>query len=139
MPHLLLQLEDAIHQRLRSRRATRHIHIHGHNTIAPSRYTIAIMIVATAVRTTAHTHNPSRLGHLIIHLSQGRCHLVCQCAGYDHNIGLTWRSAEDYTEAILIVAGRGEMHHFDGAAGEAEGHGPEGALTGPIGDLIEGC
>ncbi len=31
------------------------------------------------------------------------------------------------------------MHHFDGAAGEAEGHGPEGALAGPVGDLVEGC
>ena len=31
------------------------------------------------------------------------------------------------------------MHHFDGAAGEAEGHGPEGGLAGPVGDLIEGC
>ena len=31
------------------------------------------------------------------------------------------------------------MHHFDGAAGEPEGHGPEGALTGPVGYLVEGC
>lgn len=28
------------------------------------------------------------------------------------------------------------MHHLDGAAGEAEGHGPEGALAGPVGDLV---
>jgi hypothetical protein len=39
----------------------------------------------------------------------------------------------------LIVAGRGEVHHFDGAAGQSEGHGPEGALTGPIGYLVECC
>lgn len=31
------------------------------------------------------------------------------------------------------------MHHFDGAAGEAKGHGPEGALAGPVGDLIKCC
>lgn len=31
------------------------------------------------------------------------------------------------------------MHHFDGAAGEAKGHGPEGALAGPVGDLVECC
>jgi len=31
------------------------------------------------------------------------------------------------------------VHHFDGTAGEAEGHGPEGALAGPVGDLVEGC
>ena len=31
------------------------------------------------------------------------------------------------------------MHHFDGAAGEAKCHGPEGALAGPVGDLVECC
>lgn len=31
------------------------------------------------------------------------------------------------------------MHHFDGAAGETEGHGPEGGLAAPVDDLIEGC
>jgi hypothetical protein len=30
------------------------------------------------------------------------------------------------------------VHHFDGAAGETEGHGPEGGLTGPVGDDVEG-
>ena len=30
------------------------------------------------------------------------------------------------------------MHHFDGTAGEAERHGPEGALTAPVGDYVEG-
>ncbi len=29
------------------------------------------------------------------------------------------------------------MHHFDGAAGETESHGPEGGLTGPVGDDVE--
>jgi hypothetical protein len=30
------------------------------------------------------------------------------------------------------------VHHLDGTAGETESHGPEGALTGPIGDLVKG-
>jgi hypothetical protein len=30
------------------------------------------------------------------------------------------------------------VHHLDGTAGETESHRPEGALTGPIGDLIKG-
>lgn len=29
------------------------------------------------------------------------------------------------------------MHHLDGAAGEPERHGPEGALPRPVGDLVE--
>jgi hypothetical protein len=27
---------------------------------------------------------------------------------------------EDYTETVLVVAGHGDLHHFDGAAGEAK-------------------
>jgi hypothetical protein len=30
------------------------------------------------------------------------------------------------------------VHHFDGAAGETKGHGPEGGLAGPVGDDVEG-
>jgi hypothetical protein len=30
------------------------------------------------------------------------------------------------------------MHHFNGAAGKTEGHGPEGALSSPVGYLVEG-
>jgi hypothetical protein len=29
------------------------------------------------------------------------------------------------------------VHHLDGAAGEAEGHGPEGGLAGPVGDYVQ--
>ena len=31
------------------------------------------------------------------------------------------------------------MHHFYRAAGEAECHGPEGALARPVGYLVECC
>jgi hypothetical protein len=39
----------------------------------------------------------------------------------------------------LIVARGREVHHLDGAAGQAEGHGPEGGLAGPVGHDVEGC
>ncbi|KAI6752635.1 hypothetical protein HG530_013387 [Fusarium avenaceum] len=29
------------------------------------------------------------------------------------------------------------MHHFDGTAGQTEGHRPEGGLTSPVGDGIK--
>ena len=29
------------------------------------------------------------------------------------------------------------MHHFDGATGEAEGHGPEGAFACPIYEVVD--
>jgi hypothetical protein len=137
--YLLLQLEDPIHQCLTRRRAPGHINIHRHNSITAPGHTITIMIVTTTIRTTSHRNNPSRLRHLIINLSKGRGHLVRKGTSNNHYIGLTRGSSENYTKSILIVAGCGEMHHFDGAAGESKCHGPEGSLTCPVGDLVEGC
>ena len=139
MPHLLLQLEDTIHQRLARRRTPRDIDIDGHDPVTASRHAVAVVVISASVRAAAHADDPSRVGHLIVHLSEGRRHLVRERAGHDHDVGLAGGGAEDYPEAILVVAGGGEVHHFDGAAGEAEGHGPEGALAGPVGDLIHCC
>ncbi len=96
------------------------------------------MIIPAPIRATPHRHHPPGIRHLIIHLAQGGRHFVGQGAGDDHDVGLAGGGAEDYAQAVLVVAGGGEVHHFDGAAGEAEGHGPEGALAGPVGDLVEG-
>jgi len=137
MTHLLLQLENTIHQSFRSRRTPGHIDINRHNPITTSCNTITIVIIPATVRTTSHRNNPSRIRHLIVDLSQSRSHLVRKSTSNDHDIGLTRRSTEDYTEAILIVSWGGEMHHFNGAAGKSEGHGPEGALTCPVCYLIK--
>ena len=139
MPHLLLQLKNPIHQRLTRRRTPRHINIHRHNPITSPRHTIRIMIIPATIRTTAHTNHPSRLRHLIIDLSKRRSHLVSERAGYDHDVGLARGGAEDDAEAVLVVTWGGEVHHLYSAAGEAEGHGPKGALAGPVGDLVECC
>ena len=97
------------------------------------------MIIPSSIRTTAHRNNPSWVGHLIVYLAQGGGHFVCESTGNDHHVGLAGRGAEDYTESVLVVAGSGEVHHLNGTAGEAKGHGPKGALAGPVGDLVEGC
>ena len=139
MPHLLLQLKDPIHQRLGRWRTARNIDIDRHDPITSPRDRVAIVIVPATVRTAAHRDHPARLGHLVVHLAQGRRHLVGERAGDDHDVGLARARAEDDAHAVLVVAGRGQVHHLDGAAGEAEGHGPEGALAGPVGDLVERC
>jgi len=139
MSHLLLQLENAIHQSLRSRRASRHIDINRHNAVTAPRDTITVVIVTTTISTTAHRNNPSRLGHLIVDLSQRRSHLVRKSTSNDHNVRLARGRSENYTKAILIVTWGREMHHFDSATGKSEGHGPERALSRPVGYLIEGC
>lgn len=139
VPHLPLQLENTIHQRLGSRRATRHINVDRDDTVAATDDAVAVVVVAAAVGAGAHGDDPAGLGHLVVDLAQGGSHLVGEGAGYDHDIGLAGGGAENDSQAILVVAGGGEVHHFDGAAGEAKGHGPEGGLAGPVGDDVEGC
>lgn len=139
LPHLPLQLEDTIHERLTGRRATGYIHIHRHDPITPTHHTVAVVVVPAAIGARAHGNDPARLGHLIVNLPQRGGHLVGEGAGDDHDVGLTGGGTENDAHAILVVARGGEVHHFDGAAGEAEGHGPEGGLTAPVDDLIKGC
>lgn len=52
---------------------------------------------------------------------------------------MTGGGAEDYAEAVLVVARGGAVHHFDGAAGEAETEGPEGGLPGPGYEAVGCC
>jgi len=137
VPHLLLQLENAKHERLACWWAARNVDIDWHNPITPTRHRVAVVIITATVRTTSHRNNPSRIRHLIIHLSESRGHLVGECTGNNHNIGLTRGGAENYTKTILIVARCREMHHFDGAACKTKCHRPKGTLTCPIRYLIK--
>jgi len=139
MPHLLLQLENAIHQCLTRRWTPRHVDIHRHDAITAPRHTVTVMVIPAPIGAAPHADHPPRIRHLVVDLSESGSHLVGECAGYDHDVGLARAGAEDYAQAVLVVARGGEVHHLDGAAGEAEGHGPEGALAGPVGDLVEGC
>jgi len=96
------------------------------------------MVVTAAVGAAAHADDPSGIGHLIVDLAQGGSHLVGEGSGDDHDVGLAGGGSEDDSETILIVAGGGEVHHLDGAAGETKGHRPEGGLAGPVCYDVEG-
>lgn len=137
MPHLLLQLENAVHEGLGRGRAAGHVDIHRHDTVAAASDRVAVVVVAAAVGAATHRDDPAGVGHLIVDLAQGGGHLVGKGAGDNHHVGLTGRGTENDAETILIVAGGRQVHHLDGAACETEGHGPQGALARPIGDLIE--
>ena len=128
-----------IHQSFTSWWTTRHVDIHWHNSVTAPGDTITIMIITATICATTHRNHPSGLWHLVVYLSEGRRHLVCERTSHDHDIGLTRRGTENDTETILIVTRGGEMHHFDGAAGQSEGHGPQGGLARPVGYLIQGC
>ena len=96
MPHLLLQLEDPVHQRLARGRASRHIDIDGNDAVAAPGHAVTVMVVAAPVRARAHADDPARVRHLVIDLAQGGGHFVGEGAGYDHDVGLAGGGAEDY-------------------------------------------
>jgi len=137
MSHLLLQLENAVHQSFARRRASRHVDIHWDDSVTPSHHGITVVIIAAAIRAAAHADHPSRFRHLVVHLSQRRSHLVGQRAGYNHDIALSWGRSENNAQSVLVVTRCGKMHHLYSAAGEAEGQWPERPLPGPVGNLVE--
>ena len=118
--HLLLQLENPIHQRFRRRRTPRNINIYRNNPINAPNNTIAVVVVSPSICATTHTNYPFGVRHLIITLTKSRGHFVRHRAGYDHDIGLAGRGAKDYAETVLVISWHGRMHHLESTAGEAK-------------------
>jgi hypothetical protein len=139
--HLLLELEDAIHQCLGRRRTytqltkfktncgetltSRNVDIHRHNAVATTDNRVAVVVVATTIGAAAHTDNPSGIGHLVINLAESGC-LFClsmyPLQSSHRTVGV--RHGND-SQAILVISRSGEVHHLDGAASKTEGHGPQ--------------
>src|ERR671935_244315 len=86
-PDLVLQLHDAVEKRLCSRRATGHVDIHGHDTVAAAHDGVRIVVIAAAVGARAHRDHPARLSHLVVDLAKRRRHLVAERSGNDHQVG----------------------------------------------------
>lgn len=124
LSNLALQLQHRIHQCLRRRWATRHVYIDGHDAVAATNDAVAVVIIPAAVRTAAHADDPARLRHLVVDLPQRGRHLVGHRTRDDQDVGLARRGSEESSQPVLVVSWGGEVHHFDGAAREAEGHGP---------------
>ncbi len=130
-------MEDAVEDSFGARGAAGNVDIHGDDLIAALDDGV---IVEDAAGSGAGSHgdDPLGLGHLIVKLANDRSHFLREAAGYDHEIGLARRGAEDFSaEAGNVVAGSGHGHHLDGAAGEAKTEGPDGAFAGPVHSFIE--
>ena len=68
-------------------------------------------------------------GHLLVEELDRLGHLLDDCPGHDHDIGLSRGGPRDDAEAVEVVMGHVRAHHLDCTAGEAEGQGPEGVLA----------
>src|SRR5271165_6115304 len=63
---LLLQLHDAVHQRLRGRRTAGHIHVHRHHAVAAAHHRVGIVVIPAAVGAAPHADHPAWLRHLVV-------------------------------------------------------------------------
>ena len=51
-------------------------------------------------------------------------------------IRLAMVGPENDVEVVKIIAADADVHHFDSATCEAEGHGPDGAATSPVHQIV---
>jgi hypothetical protein len=137
MPHLLLQLKYTVKQSFGGRWTARDEDVDWKDTVHAANDTIAVVVVATSISTAAHADDPLGVWHLVVAKTDSRGHFVGDGAGDDHNVRLAWGGSEDDTKTILIVAWHRAVHHLNAAACESEGQGPYGALSRPVGNLVE--
>ena len=124
-------------KRLGRRRATRRVHVDGHDLVDTLHDRI---VVEHAAGAGAHAHRDDPLGlhHLVVHLTQHRRHLLADPTGDDHDVGLTRRRAEDlHPEAGDVVVRGAGRHHLDRAAGETERGRPRRARPRPVDQVFE--
>src|SRR5436190_2603379 len=135
--HLLVEPQDALHQRLRPRRATRNVHVDRDDLVDALEGRVVVEHPAGA-RAGAHRDHPLRLEHLVVDLPQGRRHLVHDAAGDDQEVGLSRRRTERlHAEARDVVSRGDDRHHLDRTAGEPEGVRPHRLRLRPRDGLLE--
>src|SRR3954453_3542470 len=139
---LLLQPDDALEQRLRPRRAPRHVDVDGDDLVDALRDAVRVPVRAAGVGARTERDDVLRLGHLLVEPPDGGTHLVGHGARDAHQVGLpgTVREGDDPEpdEVVPAHAGRDEL---DRAAGQAEVEDPEAVAAAPVEHELErvGC
>jgi len=133
----LLQQRDRVDQLLRAWWASGNIDIDWDHLIHTLHQRI-VLKHATRSRARAHRHNPFGFRHLLPELANHWGHLVGNATGNDHKVTLAGRRTEHLGAEASDVETRGShRHHFNRAASQAEGHGPNGTLAHPVDGGIE--
>ena len=114
----------------------RHVYVDWYHPIHASYHTIAIMVISTTIRTASHADHPLWIRHLIVQLSESRCHLIGNRASHYHDVGLAGGRTKDDAEAVLIVSRHGDVHHLNATTCEGKRQRPQGAIPRPADNLI---
>src|SRR5215213_4630176 len=98
LDYLVLQLQDAVIERLWGRRASRNVDVHGDDLIDPLHH--GVRVIGTAdVGARPHRDHPFRFGHLIVQGAYHGGHLLGHCARDEHHVRLSRRGAIEHAEA----------------------------------------
>jgi len=134
---LLLQEQNAVEQSLSCGWTAWNVDIDWNYAIASANYGVRVVVVAAAVRTRAHRDYVTGLGHLIVDLTKGWCHLVAECSRYDHHVRLARRRSRRGPEALQVISRHRNLHLLDGAACKAERHPHQGTRSCPGDDIAQ--
>src|SRR3954454_13269696 len=133
----LLQLVEAMEQRLGAGRAARHVNVHRHELVGALDHGVVGEHSARG-GAGAHRDHPLGLEHLVVDAADDRRHLHRDPARQDHHVCLAGRGSEGLGAEPRDVVARGDhRHHLDGAAGQSEGHREEGVRASPVEDVLE--
>src|SRR5690606_10995327 len=135
--HQVLDLQDAVENLFGPRRTSGDINIDGNNPVDAMEYAIRVEN-ATDACTSSDRHNPSRFGHLLVHLPKDGAHLFGDRSQYHQQICLARRKTQPFrAETRQVVMRAHGSHESDAAAGSRERPRPDGILTGKPHHLFE--
>src|SRR5688500_7280415 len=135
---LLLQLQDAVENRLRVGRAAGDIDVYRHYLVDPLDHSIGREGAARR-GAVAYRDAPLRLGHLVPDGAHHRGELLGDRAAHQHHVALAGREAVKHTKALEHVEARDTYsHHLDSTTRRAQDEGPHRIPVRPVEQEIGG-
>jgi len=113
------------------------MHIHGQIPVNALEHIVTLLEGAAGNGAITHGDGPFGGRHLFPQTDHRGGHFLGDGAGYDHEIALPRRRSKDPgPEPVQVEPGHACGHHFNGTAGQTEGHGPQGVGPGQIQGLL---
>src|SRR5919198_791331 len=135
---LLLQLDDAVQQRLGTGRASGDVDVHGNDLVDALGHRVGVPVRSAAVGARAERDDVFGVGDLVVYPLEGRGHLVGHRPGHHQEVGLPGAVGEgDDAQTDEVVLGGRSGDQLDGAARQAEVHDPQRVPAAPVQDELD--